>query len=192
MICRSCAEAGGTQRSPLLPSARLPSEAKNSSAAFRLCREVECPQPASCSRISLRLIGSPFARRAARMSSIVLKVGFAPGLENSSDGARIASAMGYTNTCTPHIRTPLLGQQGAGTWSSESDPPTLAVSGTAGRLRLLVHKGASSTSLGKRECGVSGRPGPFRPPYDRPPGRSRGTEPSTGGTEDPQGPPPPG
>src|ERR1700674_3801382 len=96
MISRSDAEAGGTQRIPLLPSTMLPSDARKARAAFKLCREVEWPQSASCSRSTLRLIGSPFARKAARMNSIVPRVGFAPGRENSREGGRAACAMGYT------------------------------------------------------------------------------------------------
>ena len=106
MISRSCAEAGGTQRIPLLPSATLPSDARKARAAFKLCREVEWPQPASRSRSSLRLIGSPFARKAARMNSIVPRVGLAPGRENSREGGRAAGAMGYPYECTSHMSIP--------------------------------------------------------------------------------------
>lgn len=90
---RSCGEASGTQTSPLLPSATIPSSPRKASAAFRLGRVVEWPQRARVARTRLRLIGPSDCCKTPRTYSIVSRVGFAPGLAYLSRGTFAACAI---------------------------------------------------------------------------------------------------
>jgi hypothetical protein len=107
MTSASGGEASGTQIKPLLPSAIVPSAARKSRTALRLCRAIEWDHAASERRMSFRLSGSSAFRRIARMYSIDSRVGFAPGRANSNLGARRSSDMGYTYTWS-HICVPPL------------------------------------------------------------------------------------
>ena len=85
--------ASGTQMSPLLPPATIPSSAKKAIAALRLWRVVECPQAESVRSTRFRLTGPSAERSAARTYSIVSSVGLAPRFANLGVGDRGTVAM---------------------------------------------------------------------------------------------------
>src|SRR5207245_11185787 len=66
------------------------------SAAFKLCRFVECPHSPRGARSLLPLTGPPAFCNAARTYSIVSRVGFAPGFAYLGGGAFRTCAMAVT------------------------------------------------------------------------------------------------
>src|SRR3989475_9517928 len=86
-------EASGTQTSPLLPSATIPSSPRNASAAVRLGRVGEWPQRARGGRIPFPLMGSSDFWSGLHTYSIVSKVGFAPGFAYRRRGDLAEGAM---------------------------------------------------------------------------------------------------